>query len=98
MISENMHVAALNQKFVRKYYHLKYYNVVGIGTTVSSIRLVSSSGSTSSSNTAGRLEVYYIGGWASVCNNGFGASDAHAACRQLGYTTYSRYGTVHSLG
>ena len=66
--------------------------------TISSIRLVSYSGSTSSSNTAGRLEVYYSGQWRTVCNYRFDANDARAACRQLGYSTYLRYGSVSALG
>ena len=28
----------------------------------------------------------------------FGASDARAACRELGYNSYLRYGSVSTLG
>ena len=65
---------------------------------MSTIRLVSSSGSTSSSLTAGRLEVYFSGQWRTVCNYRFDANDAGAACRQLGHSTYLRYGSVSTLG
>ena len=50
------------------------------------------------SSSAGRLEVYYSGQWGTVCDDGFGANEARAACRHLGYTTYSRYGRATSLG
>ena len=33
----------------------------------------------------GRLEVFLDGSWGQVCARGFGAPDAHVACRQLGY-------------
>lgn len=54
---------------------------------------------------AGRLEVYQGGEWRNVCNFGFGALEAWAVCRQLGYLDLPHdlisgrdYGTVSDLG
>ncbi len=65
------------------------------GQTRGDLRLVSNSGRRGSS---GRLEVYYIGQWGTVCDDLFGSNDAMVACRQLGFSTYTRYGRVGSLG
>ena len=60
------------------------------------LRLVNNFGSTSSS--AGRFEIYYRGVWGTVCDDGFGSTEATAACRQLGFRGSIRHGDVGSLG
>ena len=68
--------------------------MISVGNILASdgdLRLVGSSG-------RGRLEVYYNRTWGTVCDDGFSYIDAIVACRQLGYSTYGRYGSVSILG
>ena len=55
------------------------------------LRLVNSSSTISQ---AGRLEIFLRGEWGTVCDDFFSSTEADVACRQLGYSSASRYGTV----
>lgn len=61
------------------------------------LRLVSNTGFSEGSN-SGRLEIFNDGEWGTVCDDSFGSNDARVACRQLGFSDYSIYGSVGSLG
>ena len=60
------------------------------------LRLVDNSGQIGGSS--GRLEVFYSGQWGTVCDRGFNSDDARVACAELGYTGYTNYGRVGTLG
>lgn len=49
--------------------------------TENDLRLVSGS-----TDTMGRLEIFYDGEWGTICDKDFGQDEADIACRQLGYT------------
>ena len=64
------------------------------------MRLVSgsSSSTTDPGDSGGRLEMYYNSRWLSVCDAGFGPSEADVVCQQLGHEGANQYGTVENLG
>ena len=39
----------------------------------------------------GLVEVYCNGQWGTVCDNGFGSTDANTVCKQLGYSRAVNY-------
>ena len=66
-------------------------------TGPSSVRLVTTNGATSVGLTAGRVDVFYVGQWGTICNDGFSSSDAAALCHILtGSSGVLAYGTVGS--
>ena len=52
----------------------------------------------SSTMDIGRLEIFLQGDWGTVCGDGFREVDANVACRQLGFSRASRYGSANLLG
>ena len=61
------------------------------------LRLVQN-GTSNSSYTRGRLEVYYSGRWGTVCDDSWSSENTRVACRQLGLPTASTSWTTSSAG
>ena len=64
-----------------------FYYIIVVAQTAGDLRLVGSS-----SNRAGRLEIFLRGEWGTVCDDGFGLTEANVACRQLGFSGAFRHG------
>ena len=45
----------------------------------------------------GILEIFHIGRWGSVCDDGWGSEESLVACRQLGFATYVSYRHLNSI-
>ena len=58
---------------------------------------MTTNGATSVNLTAGRIDVFYVGRWGTICDDGFSPSDAAALCHILtGSSTVLKYGIVGS--
>ena len=59
---------------------------ISLGCTTGVVRLVGSS-----YTYQGRVEICVNNTWGTVCDDGFGSSDARVVCRQLGYSSGNIY-------
>ena len=76
---------------------LNFHDAIHCDAESSAVRLVTKDSATSVHLTAGRVEVFYVGRWGTICNDGFSSSDAAALCHILtGSRTVLAYGTVGS--
>ena len=77
------HCSAVCSKFTKKINYSFWSLLDG------DLRLVNSF---STNMQAGRLEILLWGEWGTVCDDGFGLTEANVACRQLGFSGAFRHG------
>ncbi len=70
---------------------------VSVVVLASPVRLKSESGRTEDLS-AGRLEIFINGQWGTVCDELFGITEAHVACRQLGFLQANSYTNTRQIG